>query len=82
MEDYSSGDSGTGAAEMRASRAVRRRRGALKPSSYRSEENLPMMDDPQTPLRVKSMVNVRPASSLVDLASSYDETTGRTKVSN
>ena len=72
--DYSSGDSSTGQ-EVRRSRIIRRRRN-LKPSAYRSEEDLfTLEDDPMTPLRVKSMYNInnmRVAGSLVDLMTSYN----------
>ncbi len=72
IDDYSSGDSSTGT-EVGRSRAVRRRRATLKPSPYRSEENLYGMEDERgTPMRVKSMYNMRPASSLVDLMNSFN----------
>ncbi|XP_064403635.1 rho guanine nucleotide exchange factor 38-like isoform X2 [Halichondria panicea] len=74
IDGYSSGDSSNGQ-EVRRSRTVRRRRN-LKPSPYRSEENLvfSLEDDPRTPLRVKSMYNINNmrAGSLVDLMSSYN----------
>lgn len=84
MEDYSSGDSSTGHQEVRRSRMIRRRRGTLKPSPYRSEENLFVLEDEDgTPLRAKSMINVRPASSLIDLVGSYDgEGAAKHKVNN
>ncbi len=57
----------------------------LKPSPYRSEENIYCLEDEggTTPSRVKSMYNMRPASSLMDLMSSFKRDDDiRYKVSN